>query len=393
MMRPLPATLALVGLLTLSACGQKAEEKKPSGPPPAQITVTQAKAQPLEVVERTLGSLEAVNDPKIAAEVAGRITRIVVRAGESVKKGQLLAELDPSDAAQQHRSDQGEIARLEALHAQQQRLFNRQNELVQKNFISKNALEDAAAQRDALHGQLEAARGRAGISGNNLKKTKIVAPFDGIVEEKSASNGDYVKLGDPLFKLVSNTVLRAHLPFPESSAQRLKRGQPVKLVSPLLPGKIIAGEVEDIRPTLTDTSRAIDVIARVAETPELLGGGSVDGAVVIGQKDNAVMVPEQSVVLRPAGKVVFAVIDGKAQQRVVETGTKQAGMIEIIKGVQAGETVALDGAGFLTNGAAVAVQERNKTPAKPTAATEKTAEAPAEKTTEKAAGTPPEPAK
>ena len=205
MRAPLPAALALAGLLTLSACGQKAEEKK-SGPPAALITITQAKAQPLEVLERTLGTLEAVNDPKISAEFAGRITRIAVRSGEAVKKGQLLAELDPSDATQQHRADQGEIARLEALLAQQERLYKRQSELVQKSFISKNALEDAAAQRDALRGQLEAARGRAGLSGNNLKKTKVVAPFDGVVEDRIASVGDYIKLGDPMFRLVEGRI-------------------------------------------------------------------------------------------------------------------------------------------------------------------------------------------
>lgn len=388
MKQALPAALALAGLLTLSACSQKAEEKK-SGPPPALITVTQAKAQPLEVLERTLGTLEAVNDPKISAEFAGRITRIAVRGGEAVKKGQLLAELDPSDAAQQHRADQGEIARLEALLAQQERLYKRQSELVQKSFISKNALEDAAAQRDALRGQLEAARGRAGISGNNLKKTKVVAPFDGVVEDRIASVGDYIKLGDPMFRLVSNSHLRAHLPFPESAAQRLKPGQPVKLYSPLLPGKMVQGEVEDIRPTLTDTSRTIDVIARVTSTPELLGGGSVDAAVVIGQKDSAVMVPEQSVVLRPAGKVVYAIVDGKAEQRVVESGTKSGGFVEIIKGVNAGETVALDGAGFLTNGATVSIQDRSKPAAK---AGEKAADKTPEKTPEKAQEKPAAPA-
>lgn len=358
MIRPLSAALAIAGLITLSACGQKAEEKKPAGPPPAQITVIQAKAMPLEVVERTLGSLEAVNDPKIAAELAGRVARVVVRAGETVKQGQLLAELDPLDASQQHRADLGEITRLEALVTQQERLLARQQELVQKSFISKNALDDATAQRDALHGQLEAARARASLSGNNLKKTRIVAPFDGIVEEQLAARGDYIKLGDPLFRLVSNSVLRAHLPFPESTAQRMKRGQAVKLVSPLLPGQVIRGEVEDLRPTLTETSRAIDVIARVEPTAELRGGGSVDAAVVIGQKDNAVLVPEQSVVLRPAGKVVYAIAEGKAEQRIVETGTKQDGLIEIISGVKADEVVALDGAGFLTNGAAVSIQER-----------------------------------
>lgn len=354
------AAPAFAGLLLLSACGQKAEDRKPAGPPPAQITVVLAKAAPLEVIERTLGSLEAINDPKISAEVAGRVTKIAVRAGEAVKKGQLLAELDPADAALQARTDQSEIARLEALLAQQERLVVRQNELVQKSFISKNALDDATAQRDALRAQLDAARGRAGISANGLKKTRILAPFDGVVEERVVASGAYVKVGDPLFKLVSNAVLRAHLPFPESAAQRLRRGQPVKLTSPLLPGKVIAAEVEDIRPSLTDTSRAIDVIARVEPTPELLAGGSVDAAVVIGKKDGAVLVPEQSVVLRPAGKVVYAINEGKAEQRTVETGSKQSGMIEIVKGIQAGETVALDGAGFLTNGASVVIQERTK---------------------------------
>ena len=382
MMRPISLALVAAELLSLSAC-QKVEEKKPSGPPPAQITVTQAKATPLEAVETTLGSLEAINDPKIAAEVAGRITRIAVRAGEAVSKGQLLAELDPVDAAQQASADRGELARVEALLAQQERLLQRQSELVQKNFISKNALDDATAQRDALRGQLEAARGRAALSANNLKKTRVVAPFDGVVEEQIASVGDYIKLGDPMFRLVSNAVLRAHLPFPETSAQRLKRGQPVRLASPLLPGREIRGEVEDIRPTLTETSRAIDVIARVEPTPELRSGGSVDAAVVIGTKEAAVLVPEQSVVLRPAGKVVYVIADGKAEQRIVEAGTKQAGMVEIVKGVKAGETVALDGAGFLTHGAAVAIQDRSKP-----AAGQKPADKAAEKAAEAAEKTP-----
>ena len=357
-------TLGLLALgLALGACGEKPAEKKP-GPPPTLITVTQAKAQALEIVETTLGSLEAVQDPRIAAEVAGRILRLTIRAGEAVKKGQLLAEIDPTDVAQQHKADRAEIARIEALFAQQERLVTRQSELVQKSFISKNALDDASAQRDALKNQLEGARARAALSANNLQKTKIAAPFDGIVEEQIAAQGDYLKVGDPVLRLVSNTRLRAHLPFPEAASHKMQRGQKVRLASPLLPGKALEGEVEDIRPTVTESSRAIDVIARI-ENPEgqLKGGGSVDAAVVIGVREAAVMVPEQSVVLRPAGRVVYAIVDGKAEQRVVHTGGKQAGLVEIVSGLKANETVALDGAGFLTNGAAVTVQNRSAKPA------------------------------
>lgn len=368
--------LGLLALsLAVSACGDKAAEKKP-GPPATLITVTQAREQALEIVETTLGSLEAVQDPRLAAEVAGRVLRIGVRAGETVRKGQLLAEIDPSDIAQQHKADRAEVARIEALLLQQERLVTRQNELVQKSFISKNAVDDASAQRDALKNQLEGARARAALSANGVQKTRIVAPFDGVVEEQIAAVGDYLKVGDPVFRLVSNARLRAHLPFPETAAQRLQRGQKVRLSSPLQPGKVFDGEVEDIRPTVTESSRAIDVIARIDNADgELKGGASVDAAVVIGVRDAAVMAPEQSVVLRPAGRVVYAIVDGKAEQRIVQTGGKQAGLVEIVSGLKAGETIALDGAGFLTQGAAVTVQERAARPA--ASANDKKADAPA----------------
>ena len=347
-----------VALFFVTACSEKPIEKK--GAPPTLITTIQAKAVALEISERTLGSLEAVNDPKISAEIAGKIIRIPVRAGEVVKKGQLLAQIDPSDAAHQVEADRGEAARLSALLVQQERVVVRQSELVQKNFISKNALDDVSAQRDALKNQLASALARAGLSHNNVSKTKVSAPFDGVVEEQLVAVGDYIKLGDPLFRLVSNTKLRAHLPFPESAAPRLKVGMPVRISSPLAPEAGIEGVVEDIRPTVSEGNRSIDVIARLNNPGELKGGGSVDAAVVTGQKERAIVVPEQSVVLRPVGKVVYLIAEGKAKQQVVQVGSKQRGVIEITGGLSGGETIALDGAGFLSEGAAVNVKEAPK---------------------------------
>lgn len=360
MIRPLPLLLAT---LLLTACSEKPPEKK--GAPPALITTTQAKAVTLEVSERTLGSLEAVLDPKVAAEVAGRVVAIGARSGETVRKGQMLARIDPVDVQHQATADSAEIARLEALLAQQERVVARQAELVSKNFISRNALDDATAQRDALKNQLATAHSRSAISRNAVSKTQVVSPFDGSIEVQIASVGDYVKVGDPLFRMVSNTRLRANLPYPESVASRLKPGMAVRLSSPLAPSEVLAGVVDDIRPTTLEGSRAVEVIARINNPGSLKGGGSVDAQVITGSKEGAIVVPEQSVVLRPAGKVVYVIADGKAQQRVVEVGSKQGGVIEITKGLQGGETVALDGAGFLSNGATVAVKQAAAPAAKP----------------------------
>lgn len=360
MIRPLPI---LAAALLLTACTEKAAEKK--GAPPTLITTTQARAITLETSERTLGSLEAVMDPKIAAEVAGRVVAIGARSGESVRKGQMLARIDPVDAQQQAAADSAEVARLEALLTQQERVVARQAELVGRNFISRNALDDATAQRDALKNQLAAARSRGTISRNTVGKTQVAAPFDGHIEVQIASVGDYVKVGDPLFRMVSNSRLRANLPFPENVASRLRPGMPVRLSSPLAPSEVLAGEIDDIRPTTLEGSRAVEVIARIANPGSLKGGGSVDALVITGSREGAIVVPEQSVVLRPAGKVVYIIAEGKAQQRVVEAGSKQGGVVEIVKGLQGGEIIALDGAGFLSNGAAVAVKQAATPAGKP----------------------------
>jgi len=183
-----------------------------------------------------------------------------------------------------------------------------------------------------------------------------VAPVDGIIETQIVSPGDYVKVGDPLFRLISNRILRAHLPYPESAAGRIRAGQPVRLSLPHQPGKVIEGTVEDVKPTINDSSRALDVLVRVSNDGSLLSGGTVNAAIVTGHKSAAVMVPEQSVVLRPAGKVVYVIAGGKAVQRVVEVGARRDGQVEIVRGLSDGETVAEDGAGFLSDGTAVKVK-------------------------------------
>jgi len=350
---------AALGLALIAACGGDAESaKRPAGPRAVLITAVPVQPRTLEVYEEVVGSVENIADPKISAEVAGRVTRVLAFTGKKVRQGDLLAEIDAQDFHIQSRGDAAEIKRLQALLANQERVVERQQKLVSQGFISQNALDEALAQRTVLREQLSAARVRAESTGRSLGKTRVVAPIDGEIESQVVATGDYVKVGDPLFTLVGMSRLRAHLLFPESAANRIRPGLKVALESPAAPGRLIETRIDEIKPTVNAGNRALDAIVRFdTDDGAFRGGGSVNARVVIDVKENTLMVPEQSVVLRPAGKVVYVLNEGRVAQRVVETGLKQDGWQEIVKGLAAGETIAADGAGFLSDGAAVTLPE------------------------------------
>src|SRR5688500_1403699 len=359
--RGLLASVCLAVAL-LPACGGDAESaKRPTGPRAVLVTATTVQPRTLEIYEEVIGSLENVMDPKIAAEVAGRVTRVLGFTGKKVKRGELLAEIDAQDFEIQSRGDAAETKRLQALLANQERIVERQQKLVEQGFISQNALDEALAQRSVLREQISAARARADSTGRSLGKTKVTAPIDGEIETQVVAQGDYVKVGDPLFALVGMQRMRAHLLFPENAGNRIRPGLKVRLESPAAPGRLVETAIDEIKPTVNAGNRALDAIVRFdSDDGAFRGGGSVNARVVVDVKQGALMIPEQSVVLRPAGKVVYVLNEGRVAQRVVETGLKQDGWQEIVKGLAAGETIAADGAGFLSDGAAVTLPEATK---------------------------------
>jgi RND family efflux transporter MFP subunit len=362
------ALLAAVGLGTyIVADGRTSKDAKaPAAKRAGQaraVLIAAAPAEPrtLEIYEDVVGSIENAVDPKIAAEVAGRVTRVLGFTGMKVKRGDLLAEIDARDFEIQSRADTAEIKRLQALLQNQERIVARQQKLVAQGFISQNALDEALAQRTVLREQISAARARAESTGRSLGKTRVLAPIDGEIESQVVAAGDYVKVGDPLFTLVGMSRMRAHLLFPESAANRIRPGLKVRLESPAAPGKTVETRIDEIKPTVNAGNRALDAIVRFdSDDGAFRGGGSVNARVVISVKENALMVPEQSVVLRPAGKVVYVVKERRVEQRIVQTGLRQDGMQEVTRGLAAGEIIATDGAGFLSDGAAVTLAEARR---------------------------------
>lgn len=367
MQKYIPAILLTLLMTLITGCGNQdkaaddAQDNQKKGPKPTLVTVTQVQETSIEITESAVGSIEGLIDPTIAAEVAARVVKVHVSPGQRVKQGELLATLDATDYALQRKEAQAEVARIEALLENQTKVVTRSQALVNKNFISQNAVDTDIAQQNVLKEQLAGAKARVDTISHSSSKTRISAPTDGVIEKKLVDTGEFVKVGDPLLQIISNKRLRAHIPFPERISAQLRPGMNVRLRTPTST-KTVETVIRELKPMISESNRSIDVLADITDESDWQPGASVTGTVVIGVQPSTLMVPEQSVVLRPAGEVVYLAKDNKAHQVIVKTGQHQKGLVEIIEGLHAHDTIVMDGAGFLTDQALIQITDNHSAP-------------------------------
>jgi membrane fusion protein (multidrug efflux system) len=170
---------------------------------------------------------------------------------------------------------------------------------------------------------------------------------------------------------VRRSTFTIRLPFPEHVARQLHIGQSVRLTSFDDPNKAVTARVKEIRPALDSSTQTMEVIAELPSAHEWYSVGSVRGEVVVAVHHGATVVPEQAVALRPAGAVVYVPQDGVVRERPVQPGVQRNGEIEIQTGLKAGETVVVDGASMLSDGAKIKVRDTQAATGTTAVATEK----------------------
>jgi multidrug efflux pump subunit AcrA (membrane-fusion protein) len=157
------------------------------------------------------------------------------------------------------------------------------------------------------------------------------------------------------------------LPFPDHVARQLHIGQNVRLSSFDDPSKAVTARLKEIRPALNSSTQTVEVIVELPTGREWYSIGSVRGEVVVAVHRGATLVPEQAVVLRPAGAVVYIPQDGVVRERPVQPGVQRNGEVEILAGLKAGETVVVDGASILSDSAKIKVRDAQAATATPVA--------------------------
>jgi membrane fusion protein, multidrug efflux system len=320
------------------------------------VTLTPALMRDVAVIVEAPGALESLAQPHIAAEIAARILALYADEGAPVKQGQTLAELDAEPYRLTLQQAEAEQGRVQAQIKNQQLTLARFRNLLKQNSSAQSEVDKAATDLAVLQAELAGAQARIAEARYRLSKTTISSPVTGAVQQRLVSVGDYVQPGMPLFQVVALNPLRARLYFPENLADQIQPGQIARLH---LPGQTqtIEAAISTLRPMLNPANRGLEALVELPNPGHWKPGYSVTASITLDTHPKRVMLPEAALVRRPVGTVVYRVVDGKAQAQVVETGLRDNGLVEIRLGLAAGEEIVLDGAGFLSDGAAVAVKK------------------------------------
>jgi len=346
----------LLCLFMLSACAsdEQPEAKSQHKPHVRSVKVSSATSfvQDVPLYEKVIGYIEDEQLATVTAQVSGSVKRVWVDAGSQVQQGDILVDIEPDDSKASSQQAQAAVSRLKVEYNAQQRLLARYQKLDKEGFISTQILDAAKDKLQVLEKSLHGAQAQLRQQNNQLRRTRIVAPFSGKIQSRYIAAGDFVTVGKPLLLIIGQKNLLVRAPFPENIIGVIHAGQHVVLETPA--GKTMVAVIHDMSPMVAKNG-AFDALIRVEQQTGWMAGGSVAVQVQTGLHQQAILVPQESVVLRQQGEVVYQLKDGKAVAIEVSTGVSREGWVEITKGLDRGVTVAVKGAAFLSDGAAVKV--------------------------------------
>ncbi|MFZ5556124.1 MAG: efflux RND transporter periplasmic adaptor subunit [Pseudomonadota bacterium] len=289
-----------------------------------------------------VGTLLANESVIIRPELDGRIDAIHFEEGQPVAKGAKLVSMDYAESAAQ-------VAAAEAETTLNRQRLERAQELQKKNFISEQALDEARENLNASRARLAERKAR-------LDKMIIRAPFDGIVGVRQVSPGAYVNKGQDIARLEGIGTLKVDFRVPEIYLRRIAEGQKVGVMVDGYPGERFDGAIYAIEPAVDEQTRTVLLRAKIPNPGVRLKPGMFARiTLTLGERPNAMLVPEQAIVPRNDANYVFKVADGKAMLTKVDLGLRQPGQVQVVSGLEAGDQVVTDGQLKLRDGAPVAV--------------------------------------
>ena len=306
----------------------------PQRPPAVEV----AKVEKAMLVDETqsVGSLRSFQGVMLRPEVGGRVSQVLFKDGQKVKKGQVLVQFDDQLPAAQLAQSKAELSIAQANHTRNQ-------ELVSQNFISKRSLDESDA-------ALQVAQAKLALAQATLQRLKVLAPFDGTAGLRQINVGDYLKDGADMVNVEDIEAVLLDFRLPERFQAKIKPGQKAQVTMDALPGRKFTAFVQAIDPLIDANGRSVGVRGCIDNRQMQLRPGMFARVnAVFGERDDALVIPEEAIVPQGGRATVLRVVPGPnkdeliSERVTVKIGIRQPGRVEILEGLSMGDSVVVAG--------------------------------------------------
>ena len=307
-----------------------------SGPRSPSVEVSKVEVMKLTDDAQAVGNLRSRQGVVIRPEIGGRVAQLNFKDGDRVKKGQLLVQLDDQLPRAQMAQSQAELSIAQTVH-------KRNQELAAQNFISASTVDSSAS-------ALEVAQAKLALSKATAERYKILAPFDGMTGIRTVNTGDYLKDGADIVNIEDIDAVYVDFRLPERFLTKIRKGQKATVDLDALPGRKFVAIVQAIDPLIDANGRSVGIRGCIDNRQmQLRPGMFARVTAVFGERERALVVPEEAIVPQGQKAFVIKVVDGpekdsKISQRVeVKVGIRRPGRVEILEGLSPDDVVVVAG--------------------------------------------------
>jgi membrane fusion protein (multidrug efflux system) len=334
--------------------------------PTGQATaLEERKVEGVEVIPQTvvytlsaIGSLKSPEDIAISPKKSGIIEKVLVKEGERISRGQIIVQLDESDARLQVERAEACVREAEASLETNRTTLLRYQRLLESKVISQQVYDDVSLKVKMNEARVAVVKTELNLAKQNLSDHKILSPIEGIVNLKIASLGEHVNVApkDEIVTIVQMNPLDLEFTVPESWIGKIQMGSRIQFTVKAFPDENFFGVLQFISPTADPATRNVKLKAGVQNADyRLKPGFFTEVTLQTGSNPNALVIPECALVTQEGKCFAYVVQSGVAHRKEVEPGLRFEGKVEVVKGIQKGEWVVTAGHEQLNEGTQVKI--------------------------------------
>ncbi|MEH0153049.1 efflux RND transporter periplasmic adaptor subunit [Limibacter armeniacum] len=334
-------------LTLLTACNHK-DTSQTAQPPDIKVSVAEVQLTSAGNTLRLTGSILPSHMANLGFMVAGKVSKVMVKEGDRVKKGQTIATLDPTD----YQSGK-KVAAADLQEAEDQ--YKRLKQVYEQGSITE-------ADWVKMQSAYEKAKAAYNVASKKVSDTRITSPINGYVAMKKVEGNEVVGQGTPLFSIVRTDPVKVKINIPETEISQVKVGQKVRVTLPSndqIPAT--EGKISLLGKVATPPARTYNAEIEVANPDQQLQPGMI--AVVdlfLESSSQRVSIPAQAVIRDAYGSSYVYVLDEKkmnVHKRIIEIGGVSGESLQILKGVKPGEKIITEGQSKLEEGTSVSLSK------------------------------------